>query len=269
MLRRMRIPGPMLAVLVALPLLGPGAGATLAGPTPEARQGSTGDDAARGLPCPSLPDRSQFVDTIDNPYLPLLPGSVYRYRGTEDGEEQTNVVEVTRDTKTILGVETTVVLDVVRDAKGDLVEKTLDWYAQDKGGNVWYFGEASADYKNGQVVSTKGSWEAGVDNAEPGIVMEAKPRAGDRYRQECAPRVALDTAEVLSLDESVRVPAGSFRNVLQTKDYTPLEPNVIEEKYYARCIGNVRTEKVKGGQAESVLVDVKGGLAKSDPRCRR
>lgn len=105
--------------------------------------------------------------------------------------------------------------------------------------------------------------------AQPGIVMEATPRAGDRYCQECAPRVALDTAEVLSLDGSVKVPAGTFRNVLRTKDYTPLEPGVVEEKSYARCVGNVRTEKVKGGRAESVLVDVKGGPRGTDPRCRR
>lgn len=163
MRRRPRVPAPTIAVLGAVLVLLAGAGAAPAAPTPGASPGA--GEAERGLPCPSLPDRSKFVKTIDDPYLPLLPGMVLTSKGTSDGEAETNVVEVTVDTKTILGVETTEVLDIVRDAKGDLVEKTFDWFAQDEAGDVWYSGEDSDDYENGKVVSTKGSWIAGVKNA--------------------------------------------------------------------------------------------------------
>lgn len=208
--------------------------------------------------CPPFPGKDAFVAAIDNPYLPLVPGTTFVYEGEEDGERQRNTVEVTRDKKTILGVKTTVVLDTVRDDKGELIERTLDWFAQDKAGNVWYLGEASRDYENGQVVSTKGSWEAGRNGAKPGIVMLAKPKVGQSYRQECAPPDALDAAQVVALDAKAKTPYDDFDRVLKTREWTPLEPGVVENKFYARCLGLVRVEVARGGTGATKLVDVRG-----------
>jgi hypothetical protein len=218
--------------------------------------------------CPKFPGANRFVRTIDNRFLPLEPGTTFIYREKADGETERDVVAVTNETKTILGVETVVVRDTVTDAQGDLVEDTLDWYAQDKAGNVWYFGENTKEYKNGRVVSTEGSWQAGVKDAKPGIVMKAHPRLGDTYQQECAPGVAEDAATVLQLNQSVKVPFGTFHNVLVTKDYTPLD-KPVEHKYYAPCIGLVRAEMVKGGKEVAVLVDVQEPAGKTSSACDR
>jgi hypothetical protein len=133
---------------------------------------------------------------------------------------------------------------------------TLDWFAQDNAGNVWYFGEFATEFKNGKVIGHDGSWEAGVDGAKAGIVMEAKPKVGDTYQQELAPGVAEDMATVLSLKESVCVPYGCFSNVLKTRDFSPLEPGVAENKYYAPGVGQIKTVMVEGGSEVSELVDV-------------
>lgn len=202
-------------------------------------------------------DPDDFTDTIDNPYMPLKPGAVWHYEGTsEDGPEE-DVVKVTDRHKEILGVSVVVVRDTVsRD--GEVVEDTFDWFAQDREGNVWYFGEDSREYENGKVVSTEGSWEAGKDGAEPGIVMEADPQVGDTYQQEVAPGVAEDEAKVLSLTETVEVQTGSYEDVLKTRDSTPLEPDVVEHKYYAKDVGLIREEQVEGGSEEFELVRVEG-----------
>jgi hypothetical protein len=187
---------------------------------------------------------ADFVDTIDNPFLPLTPGQTLIYEAdTPDGLEHIEVA-VTYDTRTILGVACVVVHDTVT-LDGQLIEDTFDWYAQDRDGNVWYFGEDSRTYENGVLVSTEGSWEAGVDSAKPGIVMEADPQVGDSYRQEYYVGVAEDTAEVVSLNESVTVPYGSFESCVETKDFTPLEPGVVEYKFYAAGVGQVLT--LEGG----------------------
>lgn len=197
---------------------------------------------------------TNFVKKIDNKYFPLKPGTKFLYTGvTEEGNE-VNEVFVTDDTKVILGVTTVVVRDTVK-VNGELTEKTFDWYAQDKQGNVWYFGEDSKEYKNGKVVSTEGSWEAGVDGAKPGIIMEANPHIGDTYQQELAKGVAEDMAKVLSLTESVSVPFGSFDHVLQTKEWTPLEPGMVEHKFYAPKIGLVLAIQVKGPQERIELIN--------------
>jgi hypothetical protein len=150
-----------------------------------------------------------------------------------------------------MGVECVVVSDKAWE-NGKLIEQTYDWHAQDKKGNVWYFGEDTKEYNNGKVTSTKGSWEAGVDGAKPGIIMQAHPKVGQSYRQEYYKGEAEDMAKAISLDESVRVPYGSFDGVLETKEWTPLEPSYAEHKYYARGVG-----QVYGGGLE--LVDVKTG----------
>jgi hypothetical protein len=200
-------------------------------------------------------DPANFVGTIDNQYLTLAPGTTFIYRGqTAEGTER-NEVYVSYQTKQILGVTCIEVRDRVW-LEGNLTEATLDWYAQDKDGNVWYFGEDSKEYQNGQVISTAGSWQAGVDGAKPGIVMEADPEVGDTYRQEYYKGEAEDMAKVLSLDASATVPYGFFDNCLKTKDYTPLEPGVIENKYFASGIGNILTVMVQGGSERSELVDI-------------
>jgi hypothetical protein len=216
---------------------------------------SPGTATRAAPPPPPTPDPSRFSTTIDNPYLPFVPGTrmVYRERG-DDGPGRV-VVRVTHRTKTVQGVETVVVRDKAYSG-GELVEDTRDWYAQDSRGNVWYFGENTKEYENGKVVSTEGSWKAGRDGARAGIVMTARPRVGDNYYQEYAPGVAEDEATVLSLDASVTVPFGSFDGVLKTKDFTALEPGIVERKFYAEGVGSVLEKLVRGGTERLVLVRV-------------
>src|SRR5918911_539268 len=152
---------------------------------------------------------SHFTTKIDNKYFPLKPGTTFVYQGNSGGKQERDVMSVTHSTKQIMGVKCVVVDDRVW-AGGRLTEKTFDYYAQDKKGTVWYFGEDTKEYKNGKMVSTKGSWEAGVDGAKPGIMMQANPKMGESYRQEYYPGEAEDMAKVISLNESVRVPYGSF-----------------------------------------------------------
>jgi hypothetical protein len=199
---------------------------------------------------------ADFVEVIDNPYLPLKPGTTLVYEGTSDGERETTEVTTTDRTKEVMGVTTTVVRDQVFVA-GELVEDTFDWFAQDRYGNVWYFGEISREYKGGKFVGTEGSWEAGVDGAEPGIVMLADPQVGDSYRQEYYAGEAEDTAEVWALERSVTVPHGSFDGVLVTEDSNPLEPKLLEHKCYAPGIGVVLERLIKGGQEVLRLADVR------------
>jgi hypothetical protein len=203
-------------------------------------------------------DPADFVDVIDNPYLPLTPGTTMLYEGFSEEDPETERFEVTHDTKVLMGVTTTVVRDRVY-IGGELAEDTFDWFAQDRSGNVWYFGEASHDIENGEVVSTEGSWEAGVDGAQPGIVMLGQPQVGDAYRQEFYAGEAEDEARVVSLEDSVSVPYGPFNGVLVTKDRTPLEPKVLEKKFYARGVGVVLERHVRGGRGVLELVDVRTG----------
>ena len=191
-------------------------------------------------------DPADFTTTIDNEYFPLKPGTTFVYEGgTERGE-----MTVTHDTKKVMGVECVVVDDRGYEA-GKLIEKTYDWFAQDNKGNVWYFGEDTKEYENGKVVSTKGSWEAGVDGAKPGILMRADPKVGQSYRQEYYPGEAMDMARVLGSNESVTVPYGSFDHVLETKEWTPLQPGFSERKYYVRGVGPL------GNPGDLGLLDVK------------
>lgn len=205
-------------------------------------------------------DPAAFVKAIDNPYMPLIPGTVRTYLGTSEEGQEREVFFVTYETKKILGVTTTVVHDKVY-VRGVLHEDTFDWFAQDRDGNVWYFGEDSRDIEDGKIVSRSGSWEAGVDGAQPGIVMPADPQVADLYRQEFLEGTAEDTAEVLRLDETVSVPHGDFEDVLVTEDRNPLEPGLVENKYYARGIGVVKEQMVQGGEESLALIRV----SKVDP----
>ncbi len=212
------------------------------------------------LAAPPKFDKANFSHPLDinNQYQPLQPGTTYVYDGTTDGKPTHETFVVTHETKTILGIQVRVIRDSVFE-KGKLIEQTDDWFAQDNAGNVWYMGEFSTDFKNGKVVSHEGSWEGGVNGAQPGIIMEAHPKVGDTYQQESAPGVAEDMAKVLSLSESICVPFGCFTNVLKTKEFTPLEPGVVEQKFYAPGVGEIRAVIVQGGSEESHLVRIQTG----------
>ncbi|HEX5135971.1 MAG TPA: hypothetical protein VFY93_03285 [Planctomycetota bacterium] len=199
-------------------------------------------------------DPDDFTCRVDNKYFPLKPGTTYDY---ESSSGETEEVYVTCDTKEILGVTCVVVHDVVYDEDGEWIEDTYDWYAQDKCGNVWYFGEDSTerDPETGET-DTEGSWEAGVDGAEPGIIMLACPHKGDTYREEYYEGEAEDMAKVKSLHASASVEYGTFHHVLLTLNFTALEPDVLEKKYYAKGVGLVLEEEVKGGDDVNELVAV-------------
>ncbi|MBW3011769.1 PepSY domain-containing protein [Candidatus Woesearchaeota archaeon] len=181
---------------------------------------------------------ADFSSVVTNKYFTLTPGTNMVYLGdTEDGLEAVEVY-VTNEKKIVMGVETVVVWDRVW-LNGELIEDTKDWYAQDRQGNVWYFGEDSMELAGGKVTSRKGSWEAGVKGALPGIVMKASPRVGESYRQEYAKGEAEDMADVVSIAEKVSVEYGNFTGCIKTRDYTPLEPDVEEFKYYCPQVGLV------------------------------
>lgn len=222
---------------------------------------ATGGQESAGAMEPSLAhiafpfDPSSFVAVVDNPFFPLTPGTVYRYvEETEDGAE-TNEVEVTHDTKVILGVTAVVVRDRVY-LEGALKEDTFDWYAQDMQGNVWYLGEDTKEYEDGVVVSTAGSWEAGKDGAAAGIIMLANPKIGDQYYQENAPGVVEDQGKVLSLKRTVEVPYGTFDECLQTVEWTPIEPGNRAFKYYAAGIGPILEVTPGGGRGRLELIEL-------------
>jgi hypothetical protein len=211
-----------------------------------------GGGATSSLPQGSEPanlDPADFVAQVDNPYWPMAPGS----RWVSREGPQRNVVTVTERPKRILGIDATVVHDVVTE-DGELVEDTWDWYAQDKDGNLWYLGEDTKEYEHGKVKSTEGSWEAGVDGAEAGVILPAEPETGMSYRQEYYRGQAEDEAEVLSTDELAEVPFGAFDHVLLTRESTPLEPRLLEYKFYARGVGPVLAVAVSGGSDREELL---------------
>jgi len=197
---------------------------------------------------------SAFVADIDHPYLPLTPGSRWVYEGVEDGGSERVEVVVTGERREVMGVSTVVVQDRVFE-DGELVEDTADWFAQDAEGNVWYFGEDSKELEDGEVVSTEGSWEAGVDGALPGIVMLANPAVGEAYRQEYSAGEAEDVAEVAEVMASASVPAGDFSEVLVIREWNPLEPDVVEEKHHAPGVGVVLEFIVEGGEGRIELIE--------------
>jgi hypothetical protein len=205
------------------------------------------------------PGPADFAARVDNPWFPLRPGSTYTYRGVKDGQASRDVVTVTAAVKTIQGVRCTVVRDRLF-LRGRLHERTEDWYAQDKTGNVWYFGEATAELsRSGRVVSTEGSWQSGVDGARAGIFMPAHPHRGQTGRQEYYKGHAEDHFRVLSLTASAVTPAVSSRHALLTREWTPLEPGVIDHKLYVKGIGMVLEQTVKGGDELNSLVSRRSG----------
>jgi hypothetical protein len=198
--------------------------------------------------------RSGFSANVTNPWFPLRPGSVYRYRGIKDGEPSREVMTVTHRTKTIEGARCVVVSDLLY-IRGKPEERTEDYYTQDAKGNVWYFGEKTAELdEQGNVKNTSGSWMAGENGAKPGIFMFARPRVGDSARQEYLKGEAEDHFQVVAIGVTAAVPFKNFHGAMLTKEWTPLEPGVIDHKYYVRGIGTVLEQTVKGGNERNELV---------------
>ncbi len=247
----------MAAALAGLALGGCGSSgdATATGAEPAgAASGNAANPAPiHGTYSPKI-EPAKFVARIDNPLLPFKPGTTLRYRGVaENGKTpQLDTETVTRRTKRIMGVECTVVRDTVS-SRGRPVERTDDWYAQDRRGNVWYFGEDARDFQNGRFVKASDSWQAGVDGAQPGVIMEAHPKPGDAYRQEYYPGHAVDQAKVLG-HAAVRVPFGSFSKSLVTVERSALEPGIRERKYNVAGIGVVAERVIKGNHERFELI---------------
>jgi hypothetical protein len=190
-----------------------------------------------------------FRAHVDNPWFPLVPGRTLIYNGIKDGKPSREVLTVTHRTKMVAGAPCVVVDDRLY-LEGHLHERTNDWYSQDRAGNVWYFGEATAELdKSGRVTTREGSWQAGVDGAKPGIFMPARPRVGQSGREEFYKGHAEDYFKVVSL----------FGNMLLTQEWTPLEPGVLDHKLYVRGIGTVLERSVKGGNELNELVSVRHG----------
>jgi hypothetical protein len=217
-----------------------------------------GPRAAFGaLPIPTLPRPSQFATKIDNPWYPLIPGTVYTYKGVKDGKAAVDVLAVTHKTTRIAGIRATVVYDKLYQ-NGRLAERTTDWYAQDRSANVWYLGERTATLDaHGKVISTEGSFKAGVKGAHAGILMPGHPAVGQQARQEYSRGHAEDQFEVLSLSTPITTAAASSKHALLTQETTRLEPGVLDHKYYVRGIGTVLEKTVKGGDEQLTLQTVR------------
>jgi len=213
--------------------------------------GSVGASASGGV------DPARFTTRIDNPWFPLRPGTVYVYSGGENGKPSRDLVTVTHRTITISGVGCRVVRDLLY-LDGRLAERTSDYYAQDRSGNVWYFGEDTAELdRHGRVTSTEGTWRTGVSGAKPGILMPATPVLGKAYRQEFLQGHAEDFARAVSVFRTVTGPRAS--NGLLTSEWSPLEPGVLDQKMYVRGVGNVLERTVRGGSEHQELQSVRFG----------
>lgn len=253
---------PMLVCAAAIAVVAGGCSSNDAADPGSAQ--AAGETRAKRLPQGSETvklDPADFTTNIDNPYWPMRPGNRWVYSETDtEGSKEKVVVTVTNRTKQIAnGVEARVITDVVTE-NGKPVEITDDWYAQDKEGNIWYLGEAVRNYKNGKISNTGGSFEAGVDGAQAGIAMPAKPVPGLAYRQEYYKGVAEDKGEVITVGkEQVEVPAGYFKRVLMTRDLVPTDPKVQELKFYARGVGPVLTLHTDSPGGRAALLSFKRG----------
>jgi hypothetical protein len=210
--------------------------------------------AAASDDIPDLPPPEEFVPEITNPYLAFARGRIFTYEGETDEGLERNTIEISYRNKTILGVATTVVLDSVF-VNGVLIESTEEWFAQDSDGNVWYFGEDTKEFHDGEV-TTEGSWEAGADGAVPGIIMLGEPKNGLTYQQEHAEGVAEDMAKVVGLSVAVETALATYEGCLKTMEWTPLEPGARELKFYAPGVGRVLETHKHGGKFRSELTSI-------------
>jgi hypothetical protein len=200
---------------------------------------------------------ANFVKTINNPYFPLVPGSTSLFTGTKDTSKLIEQITVTKRTRKIMNV-TCVEVDTALTIDDKLANKTINWYAQDKQGNVWSFGASVKVYSpTGKITSTQGTWLAGAAGGLPGIVMQANPDTSLAYRQDYSKGHAEDMAQVLSLSESVTGTAGSFTDVVEIKEWTPLQPDIVVNKWYAKGVGLIMAKVVQGGNQELQLTEAK------------
>ncbi|MGN6633966.1 MAG: hypothetical protein ACTHJ6_00715 [Oryzihumus sp.] len=248
---------PTVFLLAGLSLTAaPAVAAPLTPGHPERQHDCTLPTFTTGTYAPTV-DGDDFTADVDNPWFPLPPGETQVSVGVKDAKHAVDVFHVTRRVVVLDGVPTRVVDDRLY-LNGVLTERTSDYYSQDECGNVWYFGEDTAELDpHGRVDNTDGSWRAAVHGAQPGVYMQADPQVGRRFRQEWAPKAAEDVYRALSLRAAVTVPAGSFTGSLRTEETTALEPGVVDNKYYVRGIGQVEEAAVRGGGDELLrLVDV-------------
>jgi hypothetical protein len=212
------------------------------------------DAGESGAPYNPRINPADFTHAITNKYYPLKPGMKASYeKKTEKGLKRTEI-EVTGETKIVMGITALVVRDREY-LNGELEEDTKDWVAQDKQGNVWYFGEAVDNYENGKLVNHEGSWEAGVDGAKPGIVMLDNPKVGDSYRQEYLPGRAEDMGTVVAVGKRVSIPHGAFDDCVQIRDWSRIKEGGSEHKYFCAGIGMVLEEE---GEERLELVNLSG-----------
>jgi hypothetical protein len=201
-------------------------------------------------------DPHRFGPNVTNPWYPLQPGTTYRYSGLDEGDPVTDIVVVTNRTHELAGVRTRVVFDRLF-KHGKVVERTNDYFAQDSCGNVWYFGEDTAELNAaGKVVNTDGTWHSGVGGAEPGVFMQAHPQVGRKFRQEWLRGQAEDAFRLVETGTTITVPAGQYHDAIRTEETSGLEPGVIDNKWYVKGVGDVRELTVKGPQERLVLVRV-------------
>jgi hypothetical protein len=199
---------------------------------------------------------ADFTSEITNPYFPLRPGTTFVYEGASEGKAELDIVKVTPETRPILGVDCIIVHDVVSQ-DGVVVEDTFDWYAQDKDGNVWYFGEDTRELDaRGRVKTTEGSWEAGQHGAQPGIVMTAHQKVGDSYREEYRKGVAEDRGRIIRVGETRTTPTDSYHDVVVVAERTRLEPKIVEHKEYAPGVGLITENVIKGADEKSHLARI-------------
>ena len=249
-LSRQHLPAATIAWLLSILLLG-----LAAGPVTAVNGGACKVPYRVSIDPASFTDSAGNPNAIDNRYFPLIPGTTWTYDGQKEGAALHDVMTVTPDTRTILGVTVTVVRDTAWE-DGLLAEDTFDWYAQDDAGNVWYFGEDTREFdEQGNVETTVGSWEAGQGPNLPGILMLADPRSGRTYRQEFGPGVAVDMATVLTLNRHLTLPAGSYRQVVETKEYSCLEKG-LDHKFYAPGTGLIAELALANGQEHIELTSV-------------
>jgi len=184
--------------------------------------------------------KANSVPTGRNPYFVLEPGYRLRYR---HGQE-TLTITVLDQTKMVDGVETRVV-EEREERDGKLTEVSRNYYAIDKvSGDLYYFGEDVDVYKDGKVVGHQGAWLSGAGGARFGLMLPGKARVGDRFYQEVAPRTAMDRAEVISVTEKVKVPAGTFENCLHVRETSPLDSGA-GDKWYAPGVGLIKDEEME------------------------
>ena len=217
----------------------------------------TACDSFGPAPYDPVIDPANFVASIDNPYFPLQPGTTFIYGGQMPDGFERDEFAVTHNTRVILGVTCVEVHDSVF-TNGVLTEDTLDWFAQDRDGNVWYFGENTHELEDGLITTIAGTFMGGVNGDKPGIIMKAHPAVGDFYRQEFSLNNAEDFAQTLSLNEVVTTRARTFNHCLKSEETTPLEPDLLEDKFYAPGVGNVLTVDVNTGERSELVRVVRG-----------